>query len=585
MPLLQGESDCEGEVTPVLSPATRWMRSLFSTIVGWIKGILEFCFIKFYENIVDRAEWDSLVVSWFSWVATKGPLRKPLLDFFATSGNFIHRLTDVRANSKFATPASGPNEPDHLESSLGDVVTSIRDKWGVLYVYCWHGLCGYWGGISMESPGVSHLPVDLVYANPTPGVLEVEPSMGWGPASLAGVGVAKDPAQLYQEMHSYLAGCGVTGVKVDCQAGVGLVPGPGGGPISAYRCHQALEASVTTHFPGNHLINCMGHSTENFYRYTSSAIARACDDFYPSDAASHTSHIGNAAYNSLFLGALVQPDWDMFQSNHPAGLLHAVARAVSGSAVYVSDKPGDHDFSLLRRLVLPDGRVLRPLLPGRPTLDVLFRDPMCDGMSLLKVWNRNAVGGIVGVFNIQGASWDRRRRSFWIHTKNPPTLSAHVCPSDVWGICTGLDGGLQEFVMWRSISRKLQLLESCSGRLFVELKPGGSEAVTIMPVQKVGDVRFAPVGLTELFNPGGAIIAFSLEETQSGSVKAAIQVRALGSFTCFSSRAPAECLLDGERVPFTYDIGNQTLTIESPPPPPPRKDIVKEHRWSVSVCF
>mmetsp|Transcript_5156 Transcript_5156/g.14432 ORF Transcript_5156/g.14432 Transcript_5156/m.14432 type:complete len:250 (-) Transcript_5156:16-765(-) len=150
MPLLQGESDCEGEVTPVLSPATRWMRSLFSTIVGWIKGILEFCFIKFYENIVDRAEWDSLVVSWFSWVATKGPLRKPLLDFFATSGNFIHRLTDVRANSKFATPASGPNEPDHLESSLGDVVTSIRDKWGVLYVYCWHGLCGYWGGISME---------------------------------------------------------------------------------------------------------------------------------------------------------------------------------------------------------------------------------------------------------------------------------------------------------------------------------------------------------------------------------------------------------------------------------------------------
>ena len=54
--------------------------------------------------------------------------------------------------------------------------------------------------------------------------------------------------------------------QVDCQAGVGLVPGPGGGPVSAFRCHEALEASVAKHFPGNHLINCMGHSTENFYR-------------------------------------------------------------------------------------------------------------------------------------------------------------------------------------------------------------------------------------------------------------------------------------------------------------------------------
>jgi hypothetical protein len=73
------------------------------------------------------------------------------------------------------------------------------------------------------------------------------------------------------------------------------------------------------------------------------------------------------------------------QSKHPAAQLHAVARAASGSAVYVSDKPGEHDFALLRRLVLPDGTVLRPLLPGLPTADILFNDPMCDGNTLLKV--------------------------------------------------------------------------------------------------------------------------------------------------------------------------------------------------------
>ena len=42
--------------------------------------------------------------------------------------------------------------------------------------------------------------------------------------------------------------------------------------------------------------------------------------------------------------------------------------------MYVSDKPGGHDFHLLRRLVLPDGRLLRALLPGRPTDDTLLAD-------------------------------------------------------------------------------------------------------------------------------------------------------------------------------------------------------------------
>ena len=48
---------------------------------------------------------------------------------------------------------------------------------------------------------------------------------------------------------------------------------------------------------------------------------------------------------------LPQPDWDMFQSKHPAAEAHAAARAVSGAAVYVSDYPGNHDFDLLKKLV------------------------------------------------------------------------------------------------------------------------------------------------------------------------------------------------------------------------------------------
>jgi hypothetical protein len=52
------------------------------------------------------------------------------------------------------------------------------------------------------------------------------------------------------------------------QAGAGLVGSClGSGPGAARRFQMALEESIARHFPGNHAINCMCHSSENFYRY------------------------------------------------------------------------------------------------------------------------------------------------------------------------------------------------------------------------------------------------------------------------------------------------------------------------------
>lgn len=46
-----------------------------------------------------------------------------------------------------------------------------------------------------------------------------------------------------------------------------------------------------------------------------SAVIRASDDFWPRDPASHTIHIASVAYNTVFLGEFMQPDWDMFHVN------------------------------------------------------------------------------------------------------------------------------------------------------------------------------------------------------------------------------------------------------------------------------
>lgn len=73
--------------------------------------------------------------------------------------------------------------------------------------------------------------------------------------------------KLLQEVIQMLSivriGAGVDGVKVDVQATSGML----GGPAKAAEYHSALENSALTHFPGNHVINCMCHSTENIYRW------------------------------------------------------------------------------------------------------------------------------------------------------------------------------------------------------------------------------------------------------------------------------------------------------------------------------
>ena len=79
------------------------------------------------------------------------------------------------------------------------------------------------------------------------------------------------------------------------------------------------------------LVLCLFHTNSS----KQAAIVRASDDFYPRDPVSHTIHIAAVAYNSVFLGEFMQPDWDMFHSDHPAGEYHGSARAISGGPIYV----------------------------------------------------------------------------------------------------------------------------------------------------------------------------------------------------------------------------------------------------------
>ena len=134
-------------------------------------------------------------------------------------------------------------------------------------------------------------------------------------------------------------------------------------------------------------------------------VIRGSDDFWPNDDASHGPHLYANAMNSLLMSRIGVHDWDMFQTNlGKPSAMHACARAISGGPVYVSDRPLEHESSLIRRLAFPDGSLPRCLRNARPTASSLFLDPQREAGVPLLLQNINPCGGLViGAFSIAGA--------------------------------------------------------------------------------------------------------------------------------------------------------------------------------------
>lgn len=293
------------------------------------------------------------------------------------------------------------------------------------------------------------------------------------------------------------------------------------------------------------------------------AVVRASDDFYPRDPVSHTIHIASVAYNSIFLGEIMQPDWDMFHSLHPAAEYHASARAISGGPIYVSDAPGKHNFDLLKKIVLPDGSVLRARLPGRPTKDCLFADPTRDGASLLKIWNMNKYNGVIGVYNCQGAAWSSEARKNTFHQTKSEAITGYIRGRDVHLLPeAAADGDWNgDCAVYCHRSGELAVLPY-NVAMPVSLKVLEHDVFTVTPVKVLGSgFSFAPLGLINMFNAGGAIEGLVYENKSDELVGVVrMEVKGCGKFGAYSSAKPRRCLVGLSMVDFGYDSDSGLVT-------------------------
>jgi raffinose synthase len=265
------------------------------------------------------------------------------------------------------------------------------------------------------------------------------------------------------------------------------------------------------------------------YSTLNSILTRTSTDFWPNRPETHGLHLYTNAQVSMWFGEFIHPDWDMFQSGHEMGAFHAAGRAVSGGPVYVSDKPDEHNFDVLKKLVLPDGSVLRACGVARPTRDCLFHDVTKEDV-LLKVFNVNTAGsGVIGVFNCR-------------YGDAAGEISGVVSPMDVDS--PSFDQTADLYAVYAHNTRQLRLLKRTEAWQ-VTLALSGFEIFTIVPVVN----GFAPIGLPDYYNSGGAV-----DEWQQVSLNSyTLRVRGIGRFLAYSQSRPVSITTNGTRVPFTYD--------------------------------
>ncbi|XP_058112990.1 probable galactinol--sucrose galactosyltransferase 1 [Magnolia sinica] len=495
--------------------------------------------------------------------------------------NFTNRLTNIKENHKFQKNGKEGHREEDPAMGLAHVVYEIKEKHDLKYVYVWHAITGYWGGVRPGVTGMEHYESKMAYPISSPGVQSNESCEALNSIASNGLGLVNPEKvfNFYDELHSYLSSAGIDGVKVDVQNILETLGAGHGGRVKlARKYHQALEASIATNFPDNGIISCMSHNTDGLYSSKRTAVIRASDDFWPRVPASHTIHIASVAYNTLFLGEFMQPDWDMFHSVHPMAEYHGAARAVGGCAIYISDKPGDHDFDLLKKLVLPDGSILRAKLPGKPTKDCLFTDPARDGKSLLKIWNLNDFSGVVGVFNCQGAGWCKVGKVNLIHDEHPGTITGIIRSRDVAYLpkIAG-DGWNGNAIVYSHLSGEVVFLPK-NASLPITMKSHEYEVFTVVPVKELSSgASFAPIGLVKMFNSGGAIKELRYEAERSSTID--MKVRGCGVFGAYSSIKPKRITVDEEEVEFTYNEGSGLVSLVLRVP---KEEL---YLWSITVEY
>lgn len=370
-------------------------------------------------------------------------------------------------------------QPERFPQGLKPLVDKAKAEYGVKLFAVWHAFEGYWNGVNPKgsladqyrlvlSEGIAYNMVDAASVKRS----LVHPA---------------DVARFYDDYYTVLRAEGVDMVKVDNQASLDHFCTREAPPTAVMQAYQAaFQSAAQKHFHGETL-HCMSNTPDAVYSLKTANVWRNSQDFFPAEPQSHASHIFDNTLNAMWVGTFALPDWDMFQSGHPAGAYHAAARAISGGPVYVSDKPGQHDPAVLSKLMLGDGRILRSTQPALPARDSIFEDGRIVPR-VTKVVNFNKVEGWVAPIGVLGLF-----NCYYSKTEQG-AVSGEYCAADVPAV-SGARCALYHHTTGNVA------VAAAPDRFPVRLESLGYEVVTVSPVLD----GVALFGLLDKFNGSRAL--------------------------------------------------------------------------------
>jgi raffinose synthase len=388
--------------------------------------------------------------------------------------------------------------------------STLKSEFGLKLFGVWHAFQGYWGGLNPDGAlgkryrtianrgkirpweGDQDKEIDLHLVDP------------------------QDAPQFYRDFYTNV-------IKVDGQSATEVFSKGVRGRVGAMKSLQEAFQKAATEAFGKNVLHCMSHSNDVVLHCQLTNAMRSSDDYRPLfDDPSQGQHIQDNAYNTLFIGQVAVPDWDMFQSHRAHADFHAAARALSGGPIYVSDHPGEQDTTVLEKLVWFDqgsARALRCPAPAQVSRDRLFVNCRKE-RKLLKITNLVNGIGLIGCFHIN---------------ESTDPISDVFRPSDI----RGLKG--RRFAVWNQGN----LGEASPDQEFaLTLECCHATIATIAPLED----GFAVLGLLDKYNPPAGVAGFA-----RGQKEIVFDTLDGGRVGAYSGEAPKAVMLDGKEVEFGFD--------------------------------
>ena len=136
-----------------------------------------------------------------------------------------------------------------------------------------------------------------------------------------------------------------------------------------------MQAAASVQFNSTHFNTDCLHN-ENLFYWTTSNISRASEDIDMQNPLGVMRAIRNNLTNGLWLQHLMHLDFDAWTTSDSQGETLGIFHALSGSINVISDLPHKHNRTMIKKMMLPCGTLIKADRPLTLCEDSLFFNPL-----------------------------------------------------------------------------------------------------------------------------------------------------------------------------------------------------------------